>query len=268
VSAELAPVPGPVPDARESAPTGVLRFTRRNYGSGHGYSLDGERIPGVTTVVGKLGKPALTGWAARMAAEYAVDHWGELAGLGPTARLGAIKGAADRASRVAMTRGSRVHAFGAALATGRAVDVPEELAEPVEAYARFLDRWHLEPVATELPVCSTRYGYGGTLDAIYRHPDLGNILVDIKTGGVYADHALQLAAYRHADLTMGDKPMIETTGAYVAHILGDDVELIPVSAGAAEFRTFLYLLAIYRWTKSADDDSPVGRAIYPEDVSA
>ena len=54
------------------------RLQRRNYGNGHGYQLDGRKVPGVTSITGKLDKPALIGWAARTAAGYAVDHWDEL----------------------------------------------------------------------------------------------------------------------------------------------------------------------------------------------
>lgn len=252
----------------DAAPAVASRFARRNYGTGHGYTLDGHKVPGVTTVVGKLAKPALTNWAARKAAEYAVDRWGELTERAVSDRLAEIAGAANRASRVAMDRGTRVHTFGAALASGREVAVPPELVEPVEAYARFLDVWGLEPVAVELPVCHTGHRYGGTLDAIYTCDRLGTILVDIKTGGVFPEVALQLAAYRHTDLTLGDHPMTPTDGAYVAHVVGDDVELIPVATGDTEWRAFLYLLTVYRWTQSAQDESPVGRAVHPEDVSA
>lgn len=39
--------------------------------SDHSYFLDGKRMTGCTTVLGVIAKPALIGWAARMAADYA-----------------------------------------------------------------------------------------------------------------------------------------------------------------------------------------------------
>lgn len=36
----------------------------------HEYRIDGERATGVTTIIGVLAKPALIGWAAKMAIEY------------------------------------------------------------------------------------------------------------------------------------------------------------------------------------------------------
>ena len=41
---------------------------------GHYYELDGKRMYGITTVLGVIGKPALIGWAARMACEYVQEH--------------------------------------------------------------------------------------------------------------------------------------------------------------------------------------------------
>ena len=51
------------------------KLTRRNYGKGHSYYLDGEKIPGVTSVLGDgLAKPALINWAAKTVAGYAVER--------------------------------------------------------------------------------------------------------------------------------------------------------------------------------------------------
>ncbi len=40
----------------------------------HSYTLDGELLPGVTTVLNTLSKPALIGWAAKMVTEYIRDN--------------------------------------------------------------------------------------------------------------------------------------------------------------------------------------------------
>jgi hypothetical protein len=64
---------------------------------------------------------------------------------------------------------------------------------------------------------------------------------------------LQIAAYRYADLWQPDGPGSENTdvpevaATYVAHILPDTVRLVPVTAGPAEFRAFLYVLQTARW---------------------
>ena len=40
----------------------------------HEYLIDGERATGITTIIGVLAKPALIGWAAKMACEYIREH--------------------------------------------------------------------------------------------------------------------------------------------------------------------------------------------------
>jgi hypothetical protein len=245
------------------------RLERRERGTGHTYTLDGHKVPGVTTVLGALAKPALTDWAARLAAEYAVDEWDRLGGMPPTQRLTEIRGAHRRRSESAMSRGRRIHRFGELIASGRPVEVPDELDGPVTAYARFLDEWDITATHTEMPVAHTRYRYGGTLDAIVTAPRLGTVLLDIKTGGVFPEVALQLAGYRYADICNPDgttAAMPELDGCYVAHVMNDAVELIPVLADEITHRTFLYLLSVYRWTAGAKgNESPIGQAIHPED---
>ena len=36
-----------------------MTFTRKNHGDNHSYYLDGVKIPGVTSIIGVLDKPAL-----------------------------------------------------------------------------------------------------------------------------------------------------------------------------------------------------------------
>jgi hypothetical protein len=47
---------------------------RKNHGRGHTYYINGTKVDGVTTIIGNgLPKPALVNWAARCAADEAVD---------------------------------------------------------------------------------------------------------------------------------------------------------------------------------------------------
>jgi hypothetical protein len=41
---------------------------------GHTYKYDGKRVTGITTIIGVLAKPALIGWAAKMAVEYIKEN--------------------------------------------------------------------------------------------------------------------------------------------------------------------------------------------------
>jgi len=47
----------------------------------HTYTLDGKRMTGVTSVLGVINKPALVGWAAKMASGYVKDNLKDIADL-------------------------------------------------------------------------------------------------------------------------------------------------------------------------------------------
>lgn len=251
-----------------------MRFQRRNHGQNHSYRLDGEKIPGVTSVIKVLDKPALVGWAAKQSASYAIENWAELGDLPLMERATKIEKARFDTTKKATTRGHRIHEFGDRLSRGESVEVPDEYRGPAEAYAKFLDDWEMETVVTETPVCHTEYRYGGTFDAIGRSPRLGQVMLDIKTGkGVYAETALQMAGYRFADLMIDDEPMIDTDGAYVAHVLGDTVDLVPIKQDDSITAAFLYCLELHEtWIKRTSWDhkqepnfDPVVEApIYPD----
>lgn len=243
------------------------RLERRNYGRGHGYKLDGEKLIGVTSALDVLDKPALRDWYARTAAERAVNEWDELAQLPITERLERIRyGARDKVAAAAL-RGTEIHALGEKLARGEEVDVPAEHVGPVQAYARWLDAWQIETVATETPLCHTEYGYGGTADLWGRVGKRDNALclLDVKTGrGVYSEVGWQLSAYRYSDLMQPEKgveiPTPEVAAVYVAHVLPDDVRMLPVRADRDVWREFLYILQAKRAVLAAEEWPLVGSA--------
>jgi hypothetical protein len=224
---------------------------------GHYYrDATGQRVPGVTTIIDKgVPKPALINWAANATAEYAVDHWDELADLGPAVRLKTLQGARyaekDRAAR----RGTEVHTAAEKLLAGQTVQVPDEIAGHVESYARFLDDFNVEPVHVEFSCISYRWGYAGTADLYARMTIDGKrmrVLADLKTSrsGVYGETALQLAAYRYAERwvdhrggTYEGEPM-PVDHCVGIHVRGDGYDLVPVEAGEQEFRDFLYAMRV------------------------
>lgn len=238
------------------------RLTSRRYGAhGHGYLLDGDKIPGVTKILNALPK-SLAQWAADAGANLAVEKWDELSQLPLTKRLDAIRYAHRDVVGEAATRGTEVHAMGQKLAHGEEVDVPDEYRGPVQAYARWLDRWEIEPVASEAAICNITHRYGGRGDlwATIGKRDGAFAYIDLKTGkNVYESAVLQSAAYDGAEIWHPDGPASEQpyTSAdliYVAHILPDDVRMLPVRGvggavkpGAPEFRTFLYVKQVWEW---------------------
>lgn len=246
----------------------TTRLVRRNYGRGHGYKLDGEKVMGVTTALDVLDKPALRNWYANEAAKRAVNEWERLTELPITERLEYIKtGPRDRMVAAAL-RGTEIHGLGEKLAHGESPDVPPEHVGPVEAYARFLDAWDIEPIASETPLANTEHKYAGTADLWCKvgKRDGAVALVDIKTGkGVYNETALQLAAYRYSDLLQPEKGVEIATPpvdlVYVAHVLPDDVRMVPVTADERTFRAFLYVLTVARERARWEEWPLIGSAV-------
>ena len=149
----------------------------------------------------------------------------------------------------AAKRGTDVHRAAERLLAGEAVQVPEEIAGHVEAYARFIEEFKVEPVHVEFSCVSYKWGYAGTGDlcAWIQVPDLGRVLTldDLKTSrsGIFGETALQLAGYRYADVWVVDGKEIEpppVDHCFGIHVRGDGYDLIPVEVTEQEFKDYLY----------------------------
>lgn len=250
-----------------------MTIRRVNRGRNHWYEdIDtGQRIPGVTSYLDKgVPKPALVSWAANTTAEAAVDRWDELAALPPTARLKELQRARYAAKDAASNRGTQVHKLAEKLVIGEQVAVPDEIAGHVESYVRFLDEFDVQPVLVEAVVYSPTHNYCGTLDLIADlldpddpEPDPAlrrriRWLLDIKTNrsGIFGETALQLAAYRYADVYIVDgieydMPEVDMVGA--VHVRADGYDLIPLEAGPEQHRQFLYVQQVAQFIEQARD---------------
>lgn len=255
----------------------IAPVKRRNYGRGHGYvDGNGQKMPGVTTILGKgVPKEALINWAANATAGYAVDHWDELSDKKVAERLKELEGARYKTTDKAKKRGTEVHGYGERLVKGEKVTgVPEELRGHVEGYVKFLDQFDVEPIAVEFTIASYRFGYAGTADLIAELTD-GNgeratWLLDLKTNekGIYGETALQLAAYRYADVYLDEngkeQPMIEVQRTGAIHITSSDVQLIPTDSGETSMRVFRYAQQMAQFAESSRD--LVGPAVQPPET--
>lgn len=240
--------------------------------AGRVYKLDGDQIPSVTTILNALPKH-LQQWAADAGANYAVEHWSELSEQPLTKRLDAIRYAHRDVRDRAALRGTQVHKYGAALVAGEEVQIPGEYLGPAEAYAKFIDLWEIEPVGTEVPIVNTTHRYGGRGDlwATIGKRDNAFAYVDLKTGNnVYESAVLQCAGYDGAELWQPNGPASEQPYEpvdllYVAHILPDDVRMLPVKPG--QFRAFLYVKQVWHWLDAhgyKGDDPLLGDAVHPD----
>ncbi len=145
-------------------------------------TADCKRVPGVTTVLGVLNKPALVSWANRLGLE----------GIDSSRYV-------DKLASI----GSLAHEMILAELQGQQLDYSAHSAEEVERAGNALRSYHawreqhfLEPVLLETPLVSETHRFGGTPD-FYGDVDGIPTLLDFKTSrGIYREHFIQVAAYR------------------------------------------------------------------------
>ncbi len=143
---------------------------------------DGTKVPGVTTVLGVLAKPALIHWAWKLGME-GIDY----------------KKYRDKAANI----GTLAHLMAQCSLTGEKPDLegfsPEEIDRAENSLLSFYEwqRGHdIQVLLGEQSLVSETYGFGGTCD-IYGILDGLYTLVDLKTGsGIYKEYYYQLSAYR------------------------------------------------------------------------
>lgn len=242
--------------------TGKPRFRRRNYGRNHAYYLTGDdgverKLDGVTTLLSNgLPKPALVNWAANVTAEYAVDHWDELAGMSLSERVKALKSAKNSARDEAAQRGTEVHDLAERIALGEEVDVPDEIRGHVEAAVRFMDDFDIEVVLTETSCFHERAGYAGTFDLLLRSAKYPGrvILADWKTNrsGIFPETALQLTAYARATHYLdGDKQErliadLGITDCWAVWVRSDGYEVYEMENSDSTWAAFAHIAAVAR----------------------
>lgn len=147
---------------------------------------DGTRVSGVTTILGRFKESGgLLQWAFQVGKSGAATLYEKR----------------DEAADV----GSHVHAMvqadihGESLPAMPATFSDEQKRQAESAFYAWMT-WRqdrkLEIYATEVPLVSEAYRYGGTIDVLWRD-SLGLCVGDWKSAnGVYTDNLLQLAAYK------------------------------------------------------------------------
>lgn len=147
-----------------------------------GYKLDGERIPGTTTIISRFKEAG------------GLLHWAWEQGR---------DGKDYRETRdAAANAGTCAHDMVEADIYGAAFDETQYKQEVIEraqgafkAYQEWKRQTNLQVAEAEVSLLSKAYRFGGTLDALFIGGELA--LGDWKTSnGVYADYLLQLGAYQ------------------------------------------------------------------------
>jgi hypothetical protein len=232
-------------------------------------------VPGVTSVISMLSKPFLQFWAAKMAAELAVDSIDYLKEMAERDRDGAVafvKGASTRYTKLRADIGSQAHDQFERLIRGDYVGrVSQDMAPYVAHFREFLERVNPELISAEDVMWSDTHAYAGSSDAVLRvwlfadntpdptrgkfgHSQPVNLITDWKTSkDIHSEVALQLAAYGHADRLITpdgtSHPMPEIEGGAVLHVTPEGWNFKPVSIGEDVFAAFLALREVFRWDR-------------------
>jgi hypothetical protein len=228
---------------------------RRQYGSGHSYTLDGiPKIKGVTTMMRGLKGPPES-YFTETTAGYAVDHWDELAALPPSERLKEIASATKKRFTAAGARGTEVHKLAERLARGDQVEVPDHIRGHVEACVQFMDDYQLEVDLTEPALFSRKHQYAGSADLFGTvvKPMTSQriaILGDWKTSasGPWGSMAFQLAGYRYADFYKPnghaadpEVPVPDVDECWIIWLRADGYDVSPMEVTPAVHRQLLYI---------------------------
>lgn len=248
--------------SRSSTPTRGLRYSDPS----HRYWLDGRPVPGVTTILGVLDKPAIPKWAAAQVAEYVADHPDgveTLRQMGRGPMVHALKNLPWQKRDDAGTRGNVIHDYAEQLLHGREVEVDGEHIPVVESALAFMEDWRIKPLLIEAPVASREHHWAGTLDLIaeYVHPvtkEHGTAVMDWKSGrAIYPEFAWQLAAYGHAEFTGlgGDEvPIPACSAAFGVQIRADGYDVAPLAFGPHIYAEFVQIRRTYDLVKKGRGD--------------
>tara|TARA_Y100000310_G_scaffold219808_1_gene221239 strand:+ start:5972 stop:6844 length:873 start_codon:yes stop_codon:yes gene_type:complete len=179
-----------------------------------GYNVDEVYHRRVTTLCGGIPKPWLGRWAAKSVAEYAVEHHLQWSDLPERDATNLLKQVPWRIRDEAGDRGTAVHNAIEAHLHGHGL--PDDLNEDerlcAEAAQRFLAERDSQILAAEMTVWNSTLDYAGTFD-MWDVWQGERWLLDWKTSAnVYAEHAIQLAAYMNAKRAIVNKVAITHSG--------------------------------------------------------
>lgn len=272
-------------------------------------SDDDIRHWSVTTLIGVLDKPALVYWSATETAKAAVTAWKTWTAMakeaGPDEAIKWLSNARFRkpagTTRTAAELGTAVHAAIEEYSLrGTRPHVDDEIRPFLESFDRWAQQFQPEYQAAEVTVYSPDRGYAGTCDA-FLTLDGVRFIADYKTAReswekdgttpkrAYPEVALQLAAYRYAQLAavwrprrqevyrrryylLGPaeramaEPVPEVDHGLVLKVTPEHCIAYPVMCGPEVYERFLHVIEVARW-KFQMESQVLGQALIAPDRS-
>ncbi|MGE5631352.1 MAG: PD-(D/E)XK nuclease family protein [Caulobacteraceae bacterium] len=195
---------------------------------------DGTRLPGVTTILGVLNKPALVSWANKLGLE----------GIDSSKYV-------DESARI----GTLAHYLVQCDLTGEKPDLSTYGAFEIDkaensllSYYEWKKNKQIETIENELPLVSEKYRYGGTIDCLCTMNG-ETWLLDFKTGkAIYPEMLTQLSAY----MQLLNENGYEVKKARILRIGRDETEGFEervITQFEQHWELFQHCLAIYRLQK-------------------
>ena len=226
----------------------------------HRYTVNGETIPGATIALGILAKPALTFWAANMAADYFKDNIKPGVSLDEV-EIDAIWKAAKKSHMTkkdaSASLGTMVHKYVEDYINGLnpTLSVNPDMKAAEEKFLKWVEEHKVKFLCAEQPIYSKKFKYAGTLDFICVID--GNMwLGDLKTSnGIYDEYVAQAAAYKAA--RNEEYPDEKYMGIVIVRVGKDDAEIEVKTKLSTElppfYELFLNCLGTYRALKNVKD---------------
>jgi len=194
---------------------------------------EGQEVPGVTTVIRLLARPALIHWAWRLGCE-GIDY----------------RKVRDQAADI----GVLAHYLIECDIKGKEPDVSEysqvDIDKAENAFLAWLEwkdkKGKIKTLASEVPLVSEKYQYGGTLDWVIQE-DGKVILVDFKaSNAIYDEMRYQIAAYKY--LWNENYPEKRIKECYIIRLgkKEGEFEQRKYKSLRYEFKIFLHLLEVYK----------------------
>lgn len=231
----------------------------------HMYTVNGLRVPSVTTVTGVMDKPALIPWAVNETINYVAGAWRPESKYSREQIDGILKDAKSarfRTSQKALNIGREAHEWVEAWIKGKILNIPTPpipdyppVRTAIESYLEWERATRPLYLSSERRVYSLKHMYSGTLDTL-AVIDGAVTVTDLKTSkGIYPEYFIQCAAYAQAvseedDIKIGRLSVIRIPkdGGVVEVETRSDVDNL--------FSVFNACLTIWRWKNNWDPKSP------------
>lgn len=209
----------------------VVKAEKKSRAHTRYYTTDGVLVPGVTTVLGVMNKPALVKWANELG----------LRGVDSTKYVDAL-------ARI----GSLIHYLVECDCLGEDPDLsdytPNELEAAKVGYRKWIEwksQHEVEVLGNELELVSSEHLYGGKCD-IYARVDGVLTLLDIKTSkACYSEQRTQVVAYGPL-LRENGKPVDAYRIIRIGRNENEGFEDVHVGAVDAHWAVFKACLALYQ----------------------